>query len=159
MKFLQYITLFILSCSSVFAATGDVEESLVQNIDSDINYVYYYGQGCAYCAKVDTYLTAVDAIHKIDIEKREVYFNDENRGLMAADAEKLGLDITSVGVPFLVIQEAETMSHLIGDTPIIEHFTPVLGEAPESNKQTIVLIVLGLIVFGVIGGLIFWNKK
>lgn len=159
MKFLQYIIITILSLGTAFAATWDTNQIEGTENTSDTSYTYYYGQWCSYCAKVDRYLTWVDAENKINIEKKEVYFNDENRALMSADAQKLGLDPATVGVPFLVLQQWETTSHLIGDVPIIEHFTPILWEAPKSHKNTIVLIVLAIIVLGVVGGLVFWNKK
>jgi len=161
MKILQLIALFFLSCISVFAASGDVEPTQTTEVIPANSYVYYYGQWCAYCAQVDKYFTAVDAMSKIDLEKREVYFDDDNRSAMIADATALGLDPNTIGVPFLVINSwsgTET-SYLVWDAPIIEHFTPLLGEVPESHKKTIVLIILGLIVVGVIGGLVFWNKK
>ena len=101
MKILASLILFCLSCVTGFAATGDTLENPV----SDTNYIYYYGQGCAYCANVDSYLKKVDAESKIDIEKREIYFNEDNRARMAADAERVGLNPESVGVPFLILEE------------------------------------------------------
>ncbi|MDD3793427.1 MAG: hypothetical protein PHI37_01325 [Candidatus Gracilibacteria bacterium] len=115
----------------------------------DTSYIYYYGQGCSHCANLDKYLTKVGGYDKLDIVKKEVYFNDENREEMISEGKRLGLSESDIGVPFFIINASGKETPLIGDGQIIENLKPILGEIPENNKKPIVftiLVILAIIV-------------
>jgi len=62
----------------------------------DTSYIYYYGQWCSYCAQLDKYLTKVDGFSKLDILKKEVYYNDDNRTEMLNAWERLWLNTSDI---------------------------------------------------------------
>jgi len=112
---------------------------------TETSYVYYYWQGCWYCANVDKYMTKVNWWDSLNIVKKEVWSNDENRESMMSDAQRLGIDTSDIWVPFLVINEWGEESYLIWDKPVIEHFTPILWEAPKNNNIAIILSILAVL--------------
>ncbi|NVP17887.1 hypothetical protein HUU51_04175 [Candidatus Gracilibacteria bacterium] len=115
----------------------------------DTSYIYYYGQGCSHCANLDKYLTKVGGYDKLNIIKKEVYFNDENRAEMMSEGKRLGLSDSDIGVPFFIVNESGTETSIIGDGPIIEKLKPILGDIPENNNKPIVftiLIILAIII-------------
>ena len=141
---------FLLSLFLVFFAFTKVSFA-------DTSYIYYYWQWCPHCANVDDYMKAVDGYEKLGVEKKEVYFDSENAAEMSADAERLGLE--SVGVPFLIVNEDWQEQTLVWDTPIIDYFTPILWEAPESNRKNIILIILAVLAVVIPFLIIKWPKK
>ena len=112
---------------------------------AETSYTYYWGQGCPHCANVADYMDAVDGWNKMNVDKREIYFEKENAAKFTADIERLGLDSAKVWVPFLIVNTDWVETTFSWDTPIIDHFLPILWEAPENNKKTIVFIILGLL--------------
>lgn len=126
---------------------------------ADTSYLYYYGQGCPHCANIDKYMKGVDGYNRINIEKKEVYFNQDNAKSMSQDAESLGIKQEELGVPFLIVDNDGEKSYLIWDGPIIDHFTPILGEPQPSNAKYIVLGILVLLAVIIPAGIIMWGKK
>ena len=120
------------------SASWITSESVIENT----TYTYYYWQGCWYCANVDKYMNAVDGYEKLDIEKKEIYYNDQNREDMLADAQKLWLDPSSIWVPFLIINSQENSEALTWDKPVISYFENILWPAPENNNAAIILAIL-----------------
>jgi len=43
------------------------------------DYIYFHGNGCPHCAKVDEFFAENKVYDKVKIEKREVYFDNKNR--------------------------------------------------------------------------------
>lgn len=43
--------------------------------NAETSYLYYYWQWCPHCANVDDYMNSVDGYNRVNIEKKEVYFN------------------------------------------------------------------------------------
>lgn len=142
MLFFLLSLIFFGSTSSVFAETS---------------YLYYYGEWCPHCANVDDYMTGVDGYSRVNIEKKEVYYNQENAKSMSDDAERLW--VKWGGVPFLIIRDDENETYLVGDGPIIEYFIPILWEPKPNNRKTIVLSILWLLVIVISAWFIFWGKK
>ncbi len=120
-------------------------ELSVESSIEDTSYIYYYWQGCWYCANVDKYMSSVDWYEKVNIDKREIYYNDQNREQMLADAKRLWLDPSSVWVPFLIINSWENSETLIWDKPVISHFENILWPAPENNNAAIILAILAVL--------------
>lgn len=109
---------------------------------SNISYIYYYGQWCSHCANLDKYLKNVWAYEKLNIEKKEVYFDDANRDSMMSDGKRLWLSDSDIWVPFLIVNDSWIETPIIWDGPIIEKLKPILWEVPENKNKTIVLTIL-----------------
>ncbi|MBU0572800.1 hypothetical protein KKH23_02305 [Patescibacteria group bacterium] len=80
------------------------------------SYEYYWGEGCPHCANVEKVLGTWDNRDKIQIDKKEVYKNQENAELFKSRVEYCELPNNQVGIPFLFTPEGECV---VGDTPII----------------------------------------
>ncbi|MDD2907793.1 MAG: hypothetical protein PHH98_04075 [Candidatus Gracilibacteria bacterium] len=172
LKFLVSIILVtFLSTGTIFAedittnvSTGTVSTGVISTGTLDItpvvssgsldkktesSYIFYYGQGCTHCAKVEKYLEGVSGYEKLNIVKKEVYFDDKNRQEMLDDGKRLGLEESSIGVPFFVVNDDGKETPIIGDVVIIDYLKTILGEVPENNNKTIVftiLIILAIII-------------
>ena len=55
-------------------------------------YVYFYGNGCSHCAKVEKFFEKEDIEKKYNIDMREIYFNRDNVLLFQEYIEKLEID-------------------------------------------------------------------
>lgn len=166
-KILSFVIIWILSFGISYAELEVINISISDNtstwiiisnnevIDTstwstqDTSYIYYYGQWCSHCANLDKYLTKVWWYDKLDIVKKEVYFNDENREEMISEGKRLGLSESDIWVPFFIINASWKETPLIWDWQIIENLKPILWEIPENNKKPIVftiLVILAIIV-------------
>jgi len=144
--------------------TGSLEISIWTNnsevdLIRDSSYIYYYWDGCSHCANVDYYLKKTDGYNKLDIIKKEVWSNKENSAEMAEVMERLWLDISKVGVPFMLVKNWDDETYLNWDTPIINYFKPYLWEIPESGNKEIVLGILAVICIVVAVFLVMMNNK
>lgn len=105
---------------------------------------FYYGQGCAHCAKVESYFERTNAYAKYQIEKREVYFDNKNAAAYTAAMDNLGIPINEQGVPTVIIGDKA----ITGDEPIISDFvatadayikgevaTDSTGDEPKAQKS------------------------
>jgi len=80
--------------------------------------ILFYGDGCPHCEIVDEYLKENNIKDKINFEHKEVYNNKQNSNLLVEKAKICGMNINSIGVPFLWDGE----KCLVGDRDIIEFF-------------------------------------
>lgn len=113
------------------------------------SYIYYYWQWCSYCAQLDKYLNKVDWYSKLDIVKKEVYYNDDNRSEMLSVWEKLWLNTSDIWVPFLIKNVNWEETPMIWIDTIMNEFEPILWGIPENNKKPIVftiLVILAIII-------------
>jgi len=113
------------------------------------SYIYYYWQGCSHCANLDKYLTKVWAYDTLDIVKKEVYFDENNRSEMMLAWKRLWLLDSDIWVPFFIVNESWVETPIIWDWPIMEILKPILWEAPENNKKPIVftiIVILAIII-------------
>jgi glutaredoxin len=83
------------------------------------SYEYYGGEGCPHCANVEKFFDTWENRDKIQIDKKEVYKDQDNIDLFKSRVEYCNLPNSRVGVPFLFTPEGECV---IGDTPIISLF-------------------------------------
>ena len=58
---------------------------------------FFYGQGCPHCAIVDDFFQKNDFYNKYPIEKKEIYFNQENALLYNNILDKIGFAPESRG--------------------------------------------------------------
>ncbi len=97
---------------------------------------YFWGEGCSHCKNVlsSGVLEEVEKIDGVKIDKREVYFNQENRNLYFNFVERLQVPQIQRGIPFLVIECNEKSFYFIGDKPIIEHLKESVLKCEVENK-------------------------
>lgn len=86
--------------------------------DPTASVVYYYGRECPHCEKVAEFLDDNDIYNKVDFAKKEVWHNKENGKNLMIDAQKCGINPSSVGVPFLFSDG----KCFIGDVDVINYF-------------------------------------
>lgn len=127
-------------------STSEITNTGSEN--SKTSYIYYYWQWCSHCANLDKYLKSVGWYEKLDIVKKEVYFDDKNRQSMMDDWKRLWLTESEIGVPFMVENKDWVETPIIWDGPIIEILKPSLWEVPENKNKTIIFTIL--IVFAII---------
>ena len=84
--------------------------------------VFYYGQECPHCLKVEEYIKNNNIDAKIPVTKKEVWHDQTNAAEMIARAKKCGLDPNAVGVPLLY----DNGKCYIGDVDIINYFASKL---------------------------------
>jgi hypothetical protein len=110
-------TVLIISLGIFLLSRKPSEEFVVTPLPS--NYEYFWGEGCPHCANVADFLDSWENTDKIEIEKKEVYEDQENANLLLARAQYCKLPNNQVGVPFLFTPEGKCF---VGDTPIISFF-------------------------------------
>lgn len=125
-------------------------------------YLYFYGNWCSHCANVDAYMTSVDGYNKINITKKEVFWDKNNAKEMDEYGTKLWIDPMKLWVPFLVIMSWDNTDYLIWDEPIINYFKPILWEWSTSwwsdNKRIVVISILLLIAVVIVLWVLKWWK-
>jgi len=80
--------------------------------------IFFYGDGCPHCAKVEEYFRQNQVEEKIKFSQKEVYHNKNNADELRQKAKSCGLPLDSIGVPFLWTGDR----CLIGDRDIINFF-------------------------------------
>ncbi len=83
-------------------------------------YIYYYWQWCSHCAKVAEYLESSKIEEKINIQKKEVYFDRNNNTEFLNFTEKN--NISAVWVPFLLVKSGVDFEYFMWDVDIIDFF-------------------------------------
>lgn len=71
------------------------------NLSFADDYIYYYWNSCPHCEEVSLYIENEDISEKINIIKKEVYDNSENRKELLWLWETLWLALSDIWVPFL----------------------------------------------------------
>ena len=151
-----FLGLFLLSLSGSLIPLASAENETI-----GITKVYYfYGDGCPHCAEVaqSGILEKVDAIENIEVEKFEIYHNDDNRDLFVQYAEQFGLKSSERGVPFAVIDCGVKFSYVLG-SPIIDNLEnkiqvcsengqtgPVSPVDPNAHKITLGSLIIAALV-------------
>lgn len=105
------------------------------NANNNLQYHYFYGQGCGHCIKVENYFDATDIDEKNQVQKYEIWFDNTGRSILEEKIKKLPLTLEEVGTPFLIIQEGEHYDYLMGDAPIINYFKKL--EEQKSISTTV----------------------
>ena len=133
---------------------------LISFVSAQTTVEYYYGQGCRYCATVieSGVLEEVGAIEGIEVQKYEIYYNNENRQKFIDWNVYFGIEQLDRGVPFAVVTCEGTSSYIVG-TSIIDKLKPecVLHEGgfsgngissmdPNAEKITLGAIIIASLI-------------
>ncbi len=86
--------------------------------------ILFYGVTCPHCFDLEEWLKNNKVEEKIQLIKKEVYQNQANSQELEQLAQKCGLDVSSIGVPFLFTDEGKC---LIGKTEIINYLEQKIG--------------------------------
>lgn len=97
-------------------------------IHKDPDLVFYWGNGCPHCENVEKWLDENNTEQKIEVNYKEVYYNQTNQQELSQIVEEycpelLGED--GIGVPLGF--DPNSKKCIQGDTPIIEFLSDELG--------------------------------
>ena len=95
-------------------------------------YIFFYGNGCSHCAKVEKFFDENDIENKYDLEMKEIYFNRDNLKDFQWYIEKLWIDSSKAWVPFLVIDNENECEYVAWDKKIISFFQEKLDAESEN---------------------------
>lgn len=94
------------------------------------DYIFFYGNGCPHCAKVEKFFDENDIEKTFSLEKKEIYFNRNNLNEFNEYIEKLQLPSDQIGVPMLIIDsDLDSCTYLAGDKSIIDFFQKKIDES------------------------------
>ncbi len=82
--------------------------------------ILFFHSECLYCAKVDDYLAANKVEAKVDFVRLNVLQSDYNRNELQDKAQLCGLEVETIGVPFL--WDGPSKRCVIGYIDIIDFF-------------------------------------
>ena len=74
----------------------------------------YWGQGCPHCARTKLLLESLKKDYNLSITYKEVYYNESNRAELFHIASQFGVPKSSIGVPFVIINNKAVV---IGEMP------------------------------------------
>jgi len=94
-------------------------------------YIFFYGNWCSHCAKVEKFFDENNIEQKFDLEMKELYFNRDNLKEFQEYIDKLWIDSSKAGVPFLVIENENECDYVAWDTKIISFFQEKLDAENE----------------------------
>lgn len=95
-------------------------------------YIFFYGNWCTHCAKVEKFFEQENIEKKYDLELKEIYFNRENLKEFQSYIDKLWIDPSKAWVPFLVIENENECEYVAWDTKIISFFQEKLDAESEN---------------------------
>jgi len=95
-------------------------------------YIFFYGNGCSHCAKVEEFFNENNIGEKYDLELKEIYFNRDNLKEFQSYIDRLWIDSSKAGVPFLVIDNKNECDYVAWDKKIISFFQEKLDAENEN---------------------------
>ena len=148
---------------------------------NEVNVYFFYGQGCPHCAHEEVFLDELEVKYPtINIERYEVYQNDENRELFHECSALAGASIQGVPTTFIDAKPHIGFSNSIGEDIeseiercLIENCTDILtleedSQVCDTNLQDyqkeetvgqIMLWVLGLIIILIVLNQVIFKKN
>ncbi|MFH1916327.1 MAG: cytochrome c biogenesis protein CcdA [Nanoarchaeota archaeon] len=97
--------------------------------------VYFYGNGCAHCARVEPVLSEAMIAHPgVEVRIYEVYSDRSNLALLTSYFDAQNVSQKERGVPALFIQG----NRYVGDSPIIDNIDEIFANAtkcPETSAS------------------------
>ncbi len=119
----------------IFALSSCVPTSVSDDIiNPDSDFLYFYGKDCPHCQELNRELESLGMYSLVSIEKRETYYNNDNRLMFLAATEALWLESSKVGVPFVL--DRRTREHAIWVQPALALLATRIGEREEIDFWT-----------------------
>ncbi|MDD5463857.1 MAG: hypothetical protein PHP62_01810 [Candidatus Moranbacteria bacterium] len=72
-----------------------------QSNDEQVDIVYYFGQECSHCKKIEQFIKDNQIDQRVIFAKKEVWHNSVNNDELQVRVRECSLDPEKVGVPFL----------------------------------------------------------
>jgi len=72
-----------------------------QSGEQQTDIVYYFGQECSHCKKIEKFIADNEIDRKVIFAKKEVWHNAANSDELQGKARECSLDPDKIGVPFL----------------------------------------------------------
>lgn len=110
--------LLILSICVFLVSCGQSNSTDIINPDAD--FLYFFWATCPHCQELNNIIKDEDLFSKITVEKREVYFNQDNQKIFTDTIQKIGLNPDETGVPFVYDRVSET--HAVWVDPALDLF-------------------------------------
>lgn len=107
--------LLVIVAAFILVSCGWTQKDI---INPDAEYLYFYGATCPHCIELNKQLDEADILEELSIEKREVWYNNENQKVFQEVVNQIGLDESKVWVPF--VYEKSTWTHVIWTDPAFE---------------------------------------
>ena len=112
--------IFLILIVAVLALSSCAGDNSNDIINPEAQFLYFYGATCPHCQKLNAEVKKEDLFSKVTIEKREIYYNNENREIFLALTKKLGIPSSEAGVPF--VYNKTTKKYSIGVEPALVMF-------------------------------------
>ena len=96
--------LLVLAAALILVSCGWTNKDI---INPDAEYLYFYGATCPHCTELNTQIKTAWILEELSIEKREVWYNNENQALFQEVVTELWLDESKVWVPFVLEKSIE----------------------------------------------------
>ncbi len=93
--------------------------------------ILFWGQGCPHCAKVESFIQKNKLDNYFEVERKEVYFNQENRDEFMKVCEEHNIPLEERGVPMAVIKG----ECIIGDKLIIEKLEEEISTITKKEED------------------------
>lgn len=93
--------------------------------------ILYYGDTCPHCKEVEEWLKINKVEEKVKFSQKEVWNNRQNAAELAEVAKSCGLDVNSIGVPFLYAEK----ECLVGTPDIEKYFSEKAGLSDNSEAS------------------------
>lgn len=87
--------------------------------------IFFYGANCPFCVNVENFMTENKVEEKIQFEKKEVFYDENNANLLLKIVQKCGLPDDKIGVPML--WDGYNSKCIVGDKDIINFFQEKIG--------------------------------
>lgn len=117
----------------VIGSNNKEKQVAVEKIETlkDGEPILYYGDTCPHCKEVEEWLKTNKVADKVKFSQKEVWNNRQNAAELAEVAKSCGLDVSSIGVPFLYAEN----KCLVG-TPDIEKYFSEKAGLSDSNESS-----------------------
>lgn len=102
-------------------------------INPEAEYLYFFWATCPHCQELNKILNEQDLYSQVSIEKREVWYNEENQKLFQDKVLELWLKESETGVPF--IYDTVTGEHAIGVDPALQLLKSRLNNIVETETS------------------------
>ncbi len=111
----------------------------ISDSNETVDLYLFYGQGCPHCSLANTFLEEIKDNHpELNVIKKEIYFNDENRELFEQMASSYGKEIQGVPTIFINGKVFVGFSNSIKDSlqEEIERCIKELCMSPLEHEKT-----------------------
>ncbi len=108
---------------------------ILVNVDkitfADDRILFFWGQGCPHCARVESYIQSNNLDKVLNIEQKEIYFNKKNRQEFMMLCDKMNIPVAERGVPLAFIDG----KCVIGDQSIIKALENKASSLSSSSQE------------------------